>query len=117
MIEILAYKFDYIFIDVNSFDFKNLMFSLNIISEVLTPFSLALRLFGNILSGAVIMGLVYNLLVGSLAEISPILSIIVPGIVAPAFHAIFDIFFGGIQTYVFVLLTSVFISGKLPEQE
>ena len=94
-----------------------IMLPLNIISEVLTPFSLALRLFGNILSGAVIMGLVYNLLVGSLAEISPILSIIVPGIVAPAFHAIFDIFFGGIQTYVFVLLTSVFISGKLPEQE
>ena len=93
------------------------MAPLNIISEVLTPFSLALRLFGNILSGAVIMGLVYTLLVGSLAEISPILSIIVPGIVAPAFHAIFDIFFGGIQTYVFVLLTSVFISGKLPEQE
>ena len=94
-----------------------IMLPLNIISEILTPFSLALRLFGNILSGAVIMGLIYNLLIGSLSGISPILAIIVPGIVAPVFHAIFDIFFGAIQTYVFVLLTSVFISGKLPEEE
>ena len=94
-----------------------IMLPLNIISEILTPFSLALRLFGNILSGGVIMGLVYNLIVGSLSEISPILGVVGAGMVAPAFHAIFDIFFGAIQTYVFVLLTSVFISGKLPEEE
>jgi F0F1-type ATP synthase membrane subunit a len=37
--------------------------------------------------------------------------------VTPVFHAIFDIFFGAIQTYVFALLTIVFISGKMPEEE
>ena len=37
--------------------------------------------------------------------------------VAPIFHAIFDIFLGAIQVYVFVLLTIIFISGKMPEEE
>ena len=46
----------------------------------------------------------------------PLGAIITP-LVTPVFHAIFDIFFGAIQTYVFALLTIVFISGKMPENE
>lgn len=94
-----------------------IMFPLNVISEVLTPFSLALRLFGNILSGSVIMGLLYTAIIGLAGNLSPILGVGLAGIVAPVFHAIFDIFFGAIQTFVFMLLTTVFISGKLPEEE
>lgn len=93
-----------------------IMLPLNIISEILTPFSLALRLFGNILSGSVIMSLVYTAIIGFLSEIQPILGIGVASVVTPVFHAIFDIFFGAIQTFVFMLLTTVFISGKLPEE-
>ena len=94
-----------------------IMLPLNIISEVLTPFSLALRLFGNILSGSVIMGLLYSAIIGIVGNLSPILGVAAAGVVAPVFHAIFDIFFGAIQTFVFMLLTTVFISGKLPEEE
>ena len=36
------------------------MLPLNIISEIVTPFSLGMRLFGNILSGVVIMNLIYG---------------------------------------------------------
>lgn len=94
-----------------------IMLPLNIISEVLTPFSLALRLFGNIMSGSVIMGLIYGAILGFLSEVSPILGVGVAAVVTPVFHAIFDIFFGAIQTFVFMLLTTVFISGKLPDEE
>ena len=45
------------------------------------------------------------------------LGAIITPLVTPVFHAIFDIFFGAIQTYVFALLTIVFISGKMPEEE
>ncbi len=62
------------------------------------------------------MSLIYTALMGFLSEISPILGVGVTAVVTPVFHAIFDIFFGAIQTFVFMLLTTVFISGKLPEE-
>lgn len=93
-----------------------IMLPLNIISEIVTPFSLGMRLFGNILSGVVIMNLVYGALTSVSVGSFPLGGVIAP-FVTPAFHAIFDVFFGAIQTYVFALLTIVFISGKIPEQE
>ncbi len=79
------------------------LFPINLIGEIATPFSLSLRLFGNILSGTVMMSLIYSLL-------SPI-AIGWPGFL----HIYFDIFSGAIQTYVFCMLTMVFVSDKLPE--
>ncbi len=93
-----------------------IMLPLNIISEIVTPFSLGLRLFGNILSGGVILSLIYNTLLMIKIGWFP-LGGILSTIITPAFHAIFDIFFGAIQTYVFILLVTVFISGKLPEED
>lgn len=93
-----------------------IMLPLNIISEIVTPFSLGMRLFGNILSGVVIMNLVYGALTSVTVGSFPLGGVIAP-FVTPAFHAIFDVFFGAIQTYVFALLTIVFISGKIPENE
>lgn len=78
---------------------------INLIGEIATPFSLGLRLFGNILSGSVIMGLIYSVVgYGAIA-------------VAPLLHCYFDIFSGFIQTLVFCTLTTMFISGKLPDEE
>ena len=37
--------------------------------------------------------------------------------VAPLLHCYFDIFSGFIQTLVFCTLTTMFISGKLPDEE
>ena len=81
------------------------MAPLNIISELATPISLSFRLFGNILSGSILMLLLYGFF-GWLALL-----------VTPALHAIFDIAFGLIQTLVFVMLTAVFIGNKLDESE
>ncbi len=71
---------------------------INIISEVAIPVSLSLRLFANVLSGTVIMALVYGLL-GKLAVIWP-----------AALHVYFDLFSGAIQTYVFCMLTMTYVA-------
>ena len=81
------------------------MAPLNIISEIAVPISLSFRLFGNILSGCILMLLLYGFF-GWLALL-----------VTPALHAVFDIGFGIIQTLVFVMLTAVFIGNKLDESE
>ena len=79
------------------------LFPINLIGELAVPFSLSLRLFGNVLSGTVIMALIYGLLSK--------FAYLWPGVL----HAYFDVFSGAIQTYVFCMLTMVFISQKVPE--
>lgn len=75
---------------------------INLIGEVATPFSLAFRLFGNILSGYMIMGIFY----GALVKIWYLFFIAQP------FHFYFDIFSGLIQTFIFISLTMVYIRSK-----
>lgn len=81
-----------------------LLTPINIIGELATPLSMSLRLFGNVLSGTVMMGLIYGL-IGKFAIIWP-----------AALHGYFDVFSGAIQTYVFVMLTMVFISNNFEEE-
>lgn len=70
---------------------------INIIGEIATPLSMSLRLFGNVLSGTVLLGLVYGLL-------PKVLLLVWPAVL----HGYFDVFSGAIQTYVFCMLTMVF---------
>lgn len=79
------------------------LFPINFIGEIAVPISLSLRLFGNVLAGTVIMALIYGLLSK--------VAFIWPG----ALHAYFDVFSGAIQTYVFCMLTMVFIGNKIPD--
>ncbi|MDD2430782.1 MAG: F0F1 ATP synthase subunit A [Firmicutes bacterium] len=78
------------------------MFPLNVISEFATPFSLTMRLFGNILSGYLIVGLVYVALTSV-----PYLFFI-----AQPIHMYFDLFSGFIQMLIFGTLTMAMITGK-----
>lgn len=76
-----------------------LMLPINLIGEISTPFSMGLRLFVNLMGGAVIAAMVYAALHWTL------------GIFAGLFlHAMFDIFFGLIQAFVFFMLTTVNIA-------
>ncbi len=74
---------------------------INIIGEIAVPFSLSLRLFGNIFSGTIMMALIYGLMADFAWGW--------PGFL----HVYFDIFSGCIQTYVFCMLTMVFTSSKI----
>ena len=71
---------------------------INIISEISVPISLSLRLFANVLSGTVMMALVYGLLT-KIAYVWP-----------AVLHVYFDLFAGGIQTYVFTMLTMTYVA-------
>jgi F-type H+-transporting ATPase subunit a len=71
---------------------------INIISEIAVPISLSLRLFANVLSGTVIMALVYGLL--------RIIALAWPAVL----HVYFDLFSGAIQTYVFCMLTMTYVT-------
>jgi F-type H+-transporting ATPase subunit a len=79
------------------------LFPINVIGELANPISLSFRLFGNILSGVIIMGLLYS----ALGYFAPI--------VAPVFHGYFDLFAGLIQTFIFIMLTMVFVSMAMDE--
>ena len=76
-----------------------LFLPVNIISEFATPVSLSLRLFANILSGTMMMALIYGLLPNFVLIAWP-----------AALHAYLDVFAGALQAYVFSMLTMVFIA-------
>lgn len=82
-----------------------IMIPINIVGEVTLPISLSLRLLGNIVSGCV-LGLMIKGLLGWGAI--PIL---------PLFNGIFDIAFGIIQCFVFTVLSIIFTSQKIDDDE
>lgn len=76
----------------------------NIISEFATPVSMSLRLFANLLSGTIIMALWYGMMPW-------LCTLAIPA----ALHFYFDLFSGAIQTYVFCMLTMIFVSQRFAE--
>ena len=80
----------------------------NLLSAVSPLISLSMRLFGNILSGTILMGLVYSF-TGWLSNLILPVNFLGP-IIAPVLHAYFDVFAGCIQTLVFVTLSSILIA-------
>lgn len=72
------------------------MLPLNLIEKLTIPFSLCLRLFCNMLVGAMVLGLIYSA--------GGVTSFILP---IPV-HAFFDVFDGLIQVFVFMMLTMVY---------
>lgn len=81
-----------------------LLTPINIIGELATPISMSLRLFGNIMAGTTMMGLLYGL-------VPWFLTLAWPGVL----HAYLDVFSGCIQTYVFCMLTMVFIANTFED--
>ena len=78
---------------------------INLISDFAVPISLSLRLFANVLSGTVMMALVYGLLQKVAYGWPAVL------------HVYFDLFSGAIQTYVFCMLTMTYISNAMGGEE
>lgn len=77
---------------------------INIIGDIAVPISLSLRLFANVLSGTVMLALVYGLM--------NLIALGWPAIL----HGYFDIFSGAIQTYVFCMLTMTYISDAIGDK-
>ncbi len=79
-----------------------ILFPINVIGEIANPISISLRLFANLLSGIIIMGLWYGMMPW-FAKIG----------IPAALHVYCDLFSGCIQTYVFCMLTMVYINDKM----
>lgn len=77
-----------------------LFFPLNLVGELAKPVSLSFRLFGNMLSGTIILTLYYAL--------TPVfVQFGIPSLL----HAFFDILFGALQTYIFVIISLMYVRG------
>lgn len=87
-----------------------LLLPLNIMGELANPISLSFRLFGNIIGGLIIMNLLYGALGGfteMLLNISiPFFQVGIPAVL----HVYFDLFAGLLQSFIFAMLTMVFVS-------
>lgn len=123
LIQIVIFKYNGVKAYFASFlDPLPVMLPMNIIGKFSTMFSMALRLFGNITCGSLVMQLVYygaQNLSNGIAKIFGLNSVFnfVAPFIAPILHLYFDLFAGFIQTLVFVMLTIVLIGNEIPDIE
>lgn len=77
-----------------------LMIPLNFVESLTRTFSLLVRLFGNVMSGVFVIGIVLSL----------------AGLLVPIPLMALDLLTGAVQAYIFAVLAMVFISGAVGEQ-
>ncbi|MBQ6173087.1 MAG: F0F1 ATP synthase subunit A [Clostridia bacterium] len=94
--------------------------ALNFIGDFSTPVSMAFRHYGNVMSGAVIGVLVASFLqwlsrtvFGGIGAAFPLLQIGLPGILS----IYFDVFSGGLQAFIFAMLTMLNLGGAFPLED
>jgi F-type H+-transporting ATPase subunit a len=92
------------------------MLPMNIISDSMFPVTLAMRLFGNLLAGVIVMTLIYH----GLEHLSTMIGSPLPFfqlIIPLPLNAFFDMFEPVLQGYIFVMLTMVFTSNARQVEE
>jgi len=77
-------------------------FFLNLVEYLSKPVSLAMRLFGNMYAGELVFMLISGLMISTVT--------FVPGVIASAAWSIFHILIIGLQAFIFMVLTVVYIS-------
>ena len=75
------------------------MIPLNFIESLTRTFSLLVRLFGNVMSGVFVIGIVLSL----------------AGLLVPIPLMALDLLTGAVQAYIFAVLAMVFIAGAVSE--
>ena len=75
------------------------MIPLNFVESLTRTFSLLIRLFGNVMSGVFVIGLILSL----------------AGLVAPIPLMALDLLTGAVQAYIFAVLAMVFVAGAVAE--
>lgn len=83
------------------FEPNPIFFPINLVGEISKPVSLGFRLFGNILGGLIIVGIIYELL-------PKILTFVLPSVI----HGYFDVIIGALQAFIFTVLSMTFIKQK-----
>jgi len=88
------------------FEPNPIFFPINLVGELSKPISLGFRLFGNVLGGLIIMGMIYSML-------PTVLSFVLPSVL----HVYFDVLVGALQAYIFTVLSMTFIKQKAVADE
>jgi F-type H+-transporting ATPase subunit a len=78
------------------------IFPIELVSEFGRIISLSARLFGNVLAGEVLLGVMYALAAAAKIAILPLL--------VPVVFIVLELLFGTIQALVFALLTAIYIT-------
>ena len=78
-----------------------IMIPLNVVEQFTRTFSLIVRLFGNVMSGVFVIGIVLSL----------------AGLLVPIPLMALDLLTGAVQAYIFAILAMVFIAGAVNEQQ
>src|SRR6478672_5271935 len=86
------------------FEKPRVLAPLRIIEEIIKPFTLALRLFGNIFAGTIMLALIAAL---------PVFILWAPEVI----WKLFDAFIGLIQAFIFGLLTVLYMASLAPHKE
>jgi F-type H+-transporting ATPase subunit a len=81
---------------------------LNILEEAVKPVTLALRLFGNIFAGAVMIGLIASFASLNLPVVGTVGGTVIGSILLIIWKAFDVIFIGFIQAFIFMLLTVIY---------
>jgi F-type H+-transporting ATPase subunit a len=81
---------------------------LNILEELVKPATLALRLFGNIFAGAVMIGLIATFGTLQLPVVGSVPATILGSVLLAIWKAFDVIFIGFIQAFIFMLLTVIY---------
>ena len=103
-----------------------LFLPINLISMWAPLLSLTLRIFGNALSGYVLMTILYSALEGVSANVfsfitarfadgSAVNTVFLAPLVTWILHLYFDLWAGFIQTTVFLSLTTIYVGQEIPE--
>ncbi len=95
-----------------------LIFLLEIISHVLRPFTLGIRLFANMYAGHIMLG-VFAIFAGIFLEhVGPLTFVVTPlSFVMQVLLRAFELFVAALQAYIFTILTAVYINGALHAAE
>jgi F-type H+-transporting ATPase subunit a len=75
------------------------MIPLNVVEQITRTFSLVVRLFGNVMSGVFVIGIVLSL----------------AGLIVPIPLMALDLLTGAVQAYIFAVLATVFIGAAVSE--
>ncbi len=90
----------------------------NLFGTIAPLISMSLRIFGNIVSGTVILNLVYTF-TGWISSMLPFVGRFnfFALVIAPWLHLYFDLFSGFLQAFIFISLTSIFIAIEFNDEE
>jgi len=95
-----------------------LIFLLEIVSHLLRPFTLGVRLFANMYAGHIMLGVFAVFMAVSLEHFTASSAVVLPlSFLMQVILRAFELFVAVLQAYIFSILTAVYINGALHQTE